>query len=544
MLILPAFGVVSHVLSFFARKPIFGYVGMVNAMGAIAVLGFLVWALKDVLGLSPREWGVIKSLYMLEPSYMARSTVLFQWIIAGIFTATSWNNTSIYVKASQEWSTVLYTKFFFEQVQENRFFMFCTSFCFVYSMHEKCFLKHTCIDQVGKFLPLNNQQETINMMLLRPEDCLSTKTSKDSKGKMGSPETTREITQPGLSYKKTRQKTQTVKQKFKSILSKEKLSIQYKEVYCGLQPQDFSACLLTQCLSTKATKGRKANKQTPVKDTTVNPLHKREQHPLLLKKHQMNINWIVGFIEGDGCFSFYEGPYGPEPSLFVRQADPQVLYKIKAFFKFGSVYKDANGYWTYGVHALPNIKTCILMFNGKLVLQKRIVQFESWVKSYNKRCGEQIQIVQTPANVNLKTAWLCGFADADGSFGLLLKTRKDNNHLRLRLRFYLDQAHSFESMKQIQKVIGGSIHKKIKDHQKIEQYDRLMVESFKDAPTLIQYFCQFPPITTPLQVQFIRYKRVYTWYVAKEWQNHISDIYHLICLNKRLSKRVPQIPRS
>ena len=44
VLILPAFGIVSHVQSFFARKPVFGYVGMVNAMGAIAVLGFQVWA--------------------------------------------------------------------------------------------------------------------------------------------------------------------------------------------------------------------------------------------------------------------------------------------------------------------------------------------------------------------------------------------------------------------------------------------------------------------------------------------------------------------
>ena len=44
VLILPAFGIVSHVISFFARKPIFGYVGMVNAMGAIAILGFIVWA--------------------------------------------------------------------------------------------------------------------------------------------------------------------------------------------------------------------------------------------------------------------------------------------------------------------------------------------------------------------------------------------------------------------------------------------------------------------------------------------------------------------
>lgn len=41
---MPAFGIVSHVVSFFARKPVFGYVGMVNAMAAIAILGFLVWA--------------------------------------------------------------------------------------------------------------------------------------------------------------------------------------------------------------------------------------------------------------------------------------------------------------------------------------------------------------------------------------------------------------------------------------------------------------------------------------------------------------------
>ena len=41
--ILPGMGIVSHVLSTFARKPIFGYRAMVYAMGAIALLGLGVW---------------------------------------------------------------------------------------------------------------------------------------------------------------------------------------------------------------------------------------------------------------------------------------------------------------------------------------------------------------------------------------------------------------------------------------------------------------------------------------------------------------------
>jgi len=44
IMILPAFGIVSHVISTFARKPIFGYLGMVYAMVAIGFIGSIVWA--------------------------------------------------------------------------------------------------------------------------------------------------------------------------------------------------------------------------------------------------------------------------------------------------------------------------------------------------------------------------------------------------------------------------------------------------------------------------------------------------------------------
>lgn len=44
IIILPAFGIISQIVSTFARKQVFGYLGMAYAMASIGLVGFVVWA--------------------------------------------------------------------------------------------------------------------------------------------------------------------------------------------------------------------------------------------------------------------------------------------------------------------------------------------------------------------------------------------------------------------------------------------------------------------------------------------------------------------
>jgi len=96
IIIIPAFGIISHVIATFSRKPIFGYLPMVYAMVAIGVLGFVVWAHHMyTVGMSLTQ----QSYFMLATMVIAVPTgvKIFSWI------ATMWGG-SIEFKTPMLWA--------------------------------------------------------------------------------------------------------------------------------------------------------------------------------------------------------------------------------------------------------------------------------------------------------------------------------------------------------------------------------------------------------------------------------------------------------
>ncbi|MFC4625114.1 cytochrome c oxidase subunit I [Daeguia caeni] len=96
ILILPGFGIISHIISTFARKPIFGYLGMAYAMVAIGVVGFVVWAhhMYTVgLSLDTQRYFVFATMVIAVPTGIK----IFSWI------ATMWGG-SLTFRAPMVWA--------------------------------------------------------------------------------------------------------------------------------------------------------------------------------------------------------------------------------------------------------------------------------------------------------------------------------------------------------------------------------------------------------------------------------------------------------
>jgi len=96
IMILPAFGIISQIISTFSNKPVFGYLGMAYAMVAIGVVGFVVWAhhmYTTGLSVNTKMYFTAATMVIAVPTGIK----IFSWI------ATMWGG-SIQFKSPMVWA--------------------------------------------------------------------------------------------------------------------------------------------------------------------------------------------------------------------------------------------------------------------------------------------------------------------------------------------------------------------------------------------------------------------------------------------------------
>jgi hypothetical protein len=173
-----------------------------------------------------------------------------------------------------------------------------------------------------------------------------------------------------------------------------------------------------------------------------------------------DLEWLVGFSEGDGSFLVDRTGY---IAFQITQSavDIQVLHRVRRLLGFGVVMLQdrENDTWRFRVRGRVNLKKLILLFNGNLVLGKVQARFFSFVAAFNAKYGEDIAVLPTVSSATLADAWLSGFTDAEGCFTVSVTQRplEFKKPHQVQARFFLSQQNALRELLALNFLLGGKI---------------------------------------------------------------------------------------
>lgn len=143
------------------------------------------------------------------------------------------------------------------------------------------------------------------------------------------------------------------------------------------------------------------------------------------RSYRITKNWLIGFTEAEGSFIC-----GKQPSFSLSQhaSDKKLMEEIAKFIGHGKVRlekrKDGRIQAVLTIYDKTVLRDKIVpgsIFDGRLLSNKKIIQFNKWKKDIMVHQSEPT----TNLNLEINPEWLVGFTDGDGSFYPMIHKAKD-----------------------------------------------------------------------------------------------------------------------
>lgn len=230
-----------------------------------------------------------------------------------------------------------------------------------------------------------------------------------------------------------------------------------------------------------------------------------------MSNYKFDAKWLVGFSEGDGSWLTLNRSSKLVPTFIINQKDPKILYKIKSFFGFGSVYgpyqnkKDLNTYYRYHVSGATNhTRVLIEFFNGNLVLKKTQSRFQNYLAAYNALVSDSQDKIMLKkfikTKISLTDGWLSGFIDAEGCFSGHMRKDESKGTIRMTLG-QTDEKVVFQNLNKL--LVGSTLGKPNANRHMV-----LTVESKCARTFLIDYLDKYP-LKSSKKIAFVRFKKLH-----------------------------------
>ena len=178
--------------------------------------------------------------------------------------------------------------------------------------------------------------------------------------------------------------------------------------------------------------------------------------------------WLVGFTDGDGCFSMEyhrrNNVYSFCFKIVQSKYNTRVLHYIKKNLGYGSITAASQRDVQFRIRDMQVLKTVIVpIFDKYLLHTSKQYNYQLWREALfdNSKCSHIFTLLNKSLPNDYKSShncipsksWIVGFTEAEGSFYITVKERK-NNHTRYAHGFGYTQKLDKHVLEQLRSVFG------------------------------------------------------------------------------------------